>query len=251
MLECRGVSKSFGGMQAVRRCSVEVPEHSIVGLIGPNGAGKTTLFNIIAGVFPPSEGEVDFLGRTISGLPTWTIARLGVVRTFQIPHGFPRMTVLENLMASPLKQLGEGFWQGLYTGQRVRQQERANQLKAHKLLDSIGMFPRRNELVASLSAGEARMVELVRQLMLDPQVLLLDEPAAGINPALTEDLLQLLRRLRAEGATILTIDHNLSFIMELCDFIYVMHAGEIIASGLPDEIYSNEKVIEAYIGSVE
>jgi neutral amino acid transport system ATP-binding protein len=250
MLECRTVSKSFGGLQAVSRCSIEVSEHAIVGLIGPNGAGKTTLFNVIAGVYRSSEGEVLFRGKSINQLPTWAIAGLGIARTFQIPHGFPRMTIMENMMASPLRQSGEGFWRGLALGPKVRREDQLNRATAHRLLDSIGMLERRNELVANLSAGEARMVELVRQLMLDPAVLLLDEPAAGINPALTEDLLTLLRRLRSDGATILAIDHNLGFIMDLCDFIYVMHQGEIIASGTPDEIYANDKVIEAYIGSV-
>jgi ABC-type branched-subunit amino acid transport system ATPase component len=249
VLECHEVTKRFGGLRAVHKCSIDVREHAIVGLIGPNGAGKSTLFNIVAGVYHPSEGEVVFRGEKISNLPPWAVASLGVVRTFQTPHGLPQMTVMENMMAAPLGQSGESFWRGLILDRTVLSQERAHRAEAHRLLDSIGMLRRRNELVTNLSAGEARMVELVRQLMLHPAILLLDEPAAGINPALTEDLLGLLRRLRSDGATILAIDHNLGFIMELCDSIYVMHQGEIIANGTPDEIYANERVIEAYIGS--
>ena len=248
MLACHEITKRFGGLRAVHKCSIEVREHSIVGLIGPNGAGKSTLFNVVAGVYHPSEGEVVFRGKIISNLPPWSVARLGIARTFQTPHGLPHMTVMENMMAAPLAQSGESFWRGLILDWAVLRQERTHRAEAHRLLDSIGLLDRRNELVANLSAGEARMVELARQLMLQPAILLLDEPAAGINPALTEDLLALLRRLRRDGTTILAIDHNLGFIMDLCDSIYVMQQGEIIAKGTPDEIYANERVIEAYIG---
>ncbi|MCL5942501.1 MAG: ABC transporter ATP-binding protein [Actinobacteria bacterium] len=244
MLEVKGVTKYFGGLCAVHDCTLSVEADSITGLIGPNGAGKTTLFNVIAGVYPPNQGEVWFRGEKISDAAPWAIAGKGVARTFQTPHGFPQMTIMENLMVSPLRQKGEGVFRGLLRGARVRAEEKAHRRKALELLDTIGMVDRRNELVVNLSAGEARMVELVRQLMLDPQILLLDEPAAGINPALCGKLLDLLRRLRHEGLTLLVIDHNLSFIMELCDTIYVLSHGEVT----PAAVSADPKVIEAYLG---
>jgi branched-chain amino acid transport system ATP-binding protein len=248
MLECRSVSKHFGGVKAVRECTLKVDEHGIVGLIGPNGAGKTTLFNVIAGVFPPTGGEVYFKGAKISGLSPWQIAERGIARTFQTPHGFPLMTVMENLMVAPLGQSGDALMRGLVGGGRVRTQEDENHGKAMRLLESIGLMEYRNELVVNLSAGDARLVEMIRQLMLNPSILLLDEPAAGINPALTGHLLALLRQLRADGLTILAIDHNLGFIMELCDYIYVLAQGRVISQGTPAEIIKDPAVIEAYLG---
>jgi branched-chain amino acid transport system ATP-binding protein len=248
VLEIKNVSKNFGGLEAVSGCTLTVKENSITGLIGPNGAGKTTLFNVIANVYQPTKGEVLFRGEKLSGTPTWKVPGKGLARTFQTPHGFPLLTVMESLMATPLNQRGERILSAFIRGPKVRAQEAANREKAHELLRSIDMLERRNELVVNLSAGEARLVEMARQLMLDPKVLLLDEPAAGINPALRDNLVELLRRLRTEGLTILVIDHNLGFIMDICDYIYVLARGRVIAEGSPQEISQNPTVIEAYVG---
>ncbi len=248
MLEIKNVSKHFGGLKAVQDCTLTVKENSITGLIGPNGAGKTTLFNVIANVYPPTEGEVLFQGEKLSGIAAWKVPGRGVARTFQTPHGFPKLTVMESLMAAPMHQKGENIAHGFIRGRKVRAQEAENREKAHELLRSIDMLERRNELILNLSAGEARMVEMTRQLMMDPKVLLLDEPAAGINPALQGTLLAMLKRLRSEGLTLLVIDHNLGFIMELCDYIYVLARGKLIAEGSPDEVSKNPTVLEAYVG---
>jgi branched-chain amino acid transport system ATP-binding protein len=248
VLEINNVSKHFGGLKAVSECTLTVKENSITGLIGPNGAGKTTLFNVIANVYPPTEGEVVFQGQKLNGTAAWKVPAKGVARTFQTPHGFPLLTVMESLMAAPLNQSGEKILSAFVRGPKVRAQETALREKAHDLLSSIGMLERRNELIVNLSAGEARLVEMTRQLMMDPKVLLLDEPAAGINPALQGNLLALLKRLRSEGMTFLVIDHNLGFIMELCDYIYVLARGKLIAEGPPEEITKNPVVLEAYVG---
>jgi ABC-type branched-subunit amino acid transport system ATPase component len=248
VLEINNVSKHFGGLKAVSECTLTVKENSITGLIGPNGAGKTTLFNVIANVYPPTEGEVVFQGEKLNGTAAWKVPAKGVARTFQTPHGFPLLTVMESLMAAPLNQSGEKILSAFVRGRKVKAQETALREKAHDLLSSIGMLERRNELIVNLSAGEARLVEMTRQLMMDPKVLLLDEPAAGINPALQGNLMALLKRLRSEGMTFLVIDHNLGFIMELCDYIYVLARGKLIAEGPPEEITKNPVVLEAYVG---
>jgi len=248
LLEVKNVSKSFGRLKAVSNCNMEVVEGKITGLIGPNGAGKTTLFNVIAGFLPPTEGEVRYRGEVITGTPAYLLARKGIVRTFQTPHGFTELTLMENLMAAPKNQEGESLWKALRMGPAVKQQEKEFKEKALYLLEKINMVDRRNEKVGNLSAGEARLVELVRQLMLDPVLLLLDEPAAGINPTVQDQIIDMLRGLIKQGITLLIIDHNLGFITALSDKIYVMDMGEIVVEGDPDYVIHHEKVKEIYLG---
>lgn len=250
VLEVKNVSKVFGGLRAVDQASFQVKENSITGLIGPNGAGKSTLFNCIAGYYPPTAGEIFFKKEKTSGFSADQMAKRGLARTFQTPQGFAQMTVMENLMVVPKEQSGEHPWQGLINSKKVQEQEEEIRRKSLKLLEDFGMLDRKNELIANLSAGEARIVEIARQLMLNPEILLLDEPAAGINPALQNHLIQILLRLRKQGLTLLLVDHNLGFISSLCDYIYVLHLGQIIAEGTPQEIFRNPRVVEVYLGGI-
>lgn len=248
LLEIKNVSKYFGRLKAVSGANMEIVKGKTTGLIGPNGAGKTTLFNVVAGFLPATEGEVIYNNEVVTSLPAYKLARKGIVRTFQTPHGFPELTLMENLMAAPKNQEGESLWKSILMVPSVKRQEKENKEKALHYLEEIKMVDRRNEKVGNLNAGEARMVELVRQLMLDPELLLLDEPAAGVNPAHQETLIEMLNNLKKRGITLLVIDHNLGFITTLSDKIYVMHRGEVVLEGLPDYVIANEKVKEIYLG---
>jgi ABC-type branched-subunit amino acid transport system ATPase component len=248
MLEIKDISKQFGGLKAVSHCNMKIEAGQITGLIGPNGAGKTTLFNVIAGYFPATEGEIYYRGEKITGTPGYLLARKGIVRTFQTARGFTQLTLMENLMAAPKNQEGENLVQALLMGPKVRRQEKENKEKALHMLETVGMADRRNEIVGNLNAGEARMVELVRQLMLDPDLLLLDEPAAGIIPSAQDKLLGLLKELQKNGKTLLVIDHNLGFITALSNKMYVMHFGEVVVEGDPDYVMNHDKVKEIYLG---
>ena len=247
-LEVQNVTKRFHGFTAISNCSLQIPKGRITGLIGPNGAGKTTLFNCISSFLPLSEGSINFKGEDISSLPPHAIVQKGIARTFQVPHGFKRLTVLENLMAAPLHQQGEKIFNIFFRPRGYKQEEQVNKEKAARLLDKTHLSDRRNDLVSNLTTGEARMLELARQLMFDPEILLLDEPAAGVNPSVQEILCQFIMELFAEGMTFLIIDHNLEFITRLSHHIYVMNAGEIFFQGVPEEVMNNAQVKEIYLG---
>ncbi|MCZ7662899.1 MAG: ABC transporter ATP-binding protein [Thermoleophilia bacterium] len=248
MLETREVSKHFGGVKAVNGVSLMVEEYAIVGLIGPNGAGKTTLFSVISGALSLTSGRVSFEGADISGHRPWEIAEKGVVRTFQTPRGFPRMSVLENMLVFASERT-TGFWKNLLAGGRLSAEERRNISRADEILSSVGLLDRRNVLVEELSAGELKLLEFARPLMAKPKMLLLDEPAAGVNPALLEHVVTYITQLRNNGLTFFIVDHNLGFIMDICDHLYVMADGELICSGAPDAVACDPNVIESYIGT--
>ena len=244
MLTVTNVDKFYGGVKAVEDVSLEVDEGKIIGLIGTNGAGKTTLFNVISGFDKLDRGSVNFEGKEISNLLPSKIANLGMIRTFQTATGFPRLTVLENLLVFSENNNFEFYKNFLSKNKQNKEQID----KAENLLEKFGLFEKKNQWVVDLSAPELKILEFARAIMGNPQIMLLDEPAAGVNPALLEQLMEIIKELNGEGITFLIVDHNLRFICEISDFIYVMNDGKLIAQGNPEEIINNELVIETYIG---
>ncbi len=250
MLEVGGLVKEFGGLRAVDGVSFTLRPNTITGLIGPNGAGKTTLFNTIAGVHRPDAGEISFHGRRIGGLPPHRIFREGLVRTFQIPRPFARMTVLENCMLVPTRQAGERFWNNWFSRARVRAQERACRDRAMEMLEFVGLARLSGEFASHLSGGQQKLLELARVLMAEPSLILLDEPGAGVNPTLLVTIMDKLRELHARGITFLIIEHNMDLIMTLCDPVLVMAQGKLLLEGPPDRVRTDQRVLDAYLGGV-
>ncbi|MFS8665429.1 MAG: ABC transporter ATP-binding protein [Limnochordales bacterium] len=248
ILEVRNLVKEFGGIRAVDDCSFDVRAGSITGLIGPNGAGKTTAFNMVTGFIRPDKGEIRFRGQRIDHLPPHVIFRQGIARTFQIPRELRLMTVLENLMLVPLHQGGEGLWQSWFLPGRVRVQEEQIYRRAVEVLEFVQLIHLRDELAANLSVGQKKLLELARVLMADPDLILLDEPAAGVNPTLMKKLAGYVRTLRDQGKTFLLVEHNMDLIADLCDWVIVMNNGRPLVEGKPHEVREHPEVLEAYLG---
>ena len=244
MLEVTNINKFYGGVRAVENVSIEVKKGKIIGLIGTNGAGKTTLFNVISGFDKSDNGIVNLSGKDITKLTPSNIAELGLIRTFQTATGFPRLTVLENLLVFSSKNNFNFFDNFL-----VKQDNSHDLIEtAENVLKNFGLLEKKNQWVADLSAPELKILEFARAIMGDPLIMLLDEPAAGVNPALLENLMSIITELNKNGVTFLIVDHNLRFICEITDYIYVMNDGKLIAEGTPDAIINNELVIQTYIG---
>jgi len=242
------VTRTFGGLVAVQVEHLEFQRGCITGLIGPNGAGKTTLFNLLTGFDQPNSGRWTFDGKSLAKLPPHRVARLGVVRTFQIPRAFLRMTVWENLLFAGTEHPGEHFWAGLLgtPGSRRREREvaeRADEVLAYLEIEQVADLP-----ASSLSGGQRKLLELGRSLMLDPTLLLLDEPFAGVAPALTAKIADKLAQLRASGTTILLVEHDLETVMRLVDHLVVMHLGAVLVAGDPATVRSDDRVLTAYLG---
>jgi len=250
VLRVENLDKKFGGIHAIRNCSLTVEEGTITGLIGPNGAGKTTLFNLITGFHDPDAGRVYFKDEDITDLTPHEIFEKNLFRTFQITREIQEMTVLENLMLIPRQQTGERLWNSWFNRGLVTQQEDENRKTALEVLEFLEMEDRRNEIAKNLPGGEKKLLDLGRMMMAEPEMVLLDEPGSGVPPSLQNKVNNYVRNIRDEqGITFLVVEHDMNIIMDLCDPIIVLVDGEKLTKGKPDEIKSNEKVIEAYLGS--
>ncbi|OGN94060.1 MAG: ABC transporter ATP-binding protein [Chloroflexi bacterium RBG_13_50_10] len=251
MLEIRDVVKDFEGIRAVNHCSFHVKRGAITGLIGPNGAGKTTLFNLITGFLKCTSGQIFSEGERIDGLPPHDIFRRGIVRTFQIPRELKRMTVIENLMLVPGRQIGEHIWGSWFLPWRVQRQEQEIEARAIDVLRFVNLIHLKNEYADNLSSGQKKLLELARTLMAEPQLVLLDEPGAGVNPTLLNQLVEDIRRSCAEkNLTFLVIEHDMDLIMRLCNPIIVISNGQKIMEGSPYEVQRDQRVLEAYLGGL-
>ena len=248
MLILNDVVKAFGGHRAVDGVSCTIERGAITGLIGPNGAGKTTLFNVLAGAMPPSSGSVTLDGRSIGGERSDRIFAAGLARTFQIPRPFPAMTVLENVMLAPRHQAGEVFWANWLTPARVARQEAELRDKAHHWLDFVGLDQLAGEPARVLSGGQRKLLELARVMVAEPKIVLLDEPGAGVNPALLETIVERIAALHRQGVSFLIIEHNMDMVAELCQPVMVMAQGRLLVSGRASEVLRDPRVVEAYLG---
>ena len=240
LLEAQDVCKAFGGIQALNACSISVEQRTITGLIGPNGSGKTTLFNVMTGYERVDSGQVNFQGQTITNTTPDKVFRLGVGRTFQLTRVFPRLTVLENMHVAAQRNDLKGLlsrWSSTH-----------EQKRALELLDFVGLTKLKNLPAGNLSYGQKKLLEFAFVLIAEPQVILLDEPAGGINPTMINYLTERIRTLNERGTTFLIVEHNMEFVMGLCHKIMVMHRGTKIAEGTPVEVRANPAVLEAYLG---
>lgn len=250
IIDVRNVSKHFGGLAAVSRCSLQVERGTVTGLIGPNGAGKSTLFNMVAGNIRPDEGQIVFDGRDVTGLKPHELFGRGLMRTFQIAHEFSHMTALENLMMVPGDQPGESLMNTLFRPGLVAAHEVGVRQKANDVVDFLKLGHVKNELAGNLSGGQKKLLELGRTMMVDAKAVLLDEVAAGVNRTLLHDLAGNIERMNRElGYTFFVIEHDMDLIGRLCDPVIVMAQGEVIAQGPLDELRQNPEIIEAYFGA--
>ncbi len=250
-LQVNSITKQFGGLVAVDNVSFEVEKGEIVSIIGPNGAGKTTVFNMLTGVYTIDSGEIIFDGTPIHNTNPYNIVNRGISRTFQNIRLFPNMRVIENVLVGTHIRTKYGFFDALFRTGRYKKEESEKVVHAAKVLKDIGLGNRINDYAQNLPYGEQRKVEIARAIATDAKIILLDEPAAGMNPQESDELLCFIRQLRDKGYTIILIEHDMSVVMNISDRIYVIDHGKKIAQGLPGEIANNECVIEAYLGGVK
>jgi branched-chain amino acid transport system ATP-binding protein len=249
LLVVDALCKNFGGHQAVDRVSFDLAAGAIGGLIGPNGAGKTTLFNCLTGFMPAASGNVLLDGVSIGGRSATAVFAAGLARTFQIPRPFPAMTVLENVMVAPRGQLGERFWTNWLQPRAVAAQELQTLAAARHWLDFVGLSSLENQPASILSGGQRKLLELARVMVSVPKIVLLDEPGAGVNPALLDQIVDKVQALNAQGTTFLIIEHNMDLVASLCQPVMVMAQGQLLMTGKADDVLNDPRVVEAYLGS--
>jgi neutral amino acid transport system ATP-binding protein len=242
------VVRRFGGLTAVDVKHVEVQRGSITALIGPNGAGKTTFFNLLTGFDVPDEGSWTFNGKSLSGVPAHKVARSGMVRTFQLTKALSKLKVIDNMRLGATGQKGESFWNALIPG-IWRQQEDEITARAEDLLTRFKLIAKKDDFAGSLSGGQRKLLEMARALMVQPDMVMLDEPMAGVNPALTQSLLGHVKQLREDGMTVLFVEHDMDMVHDISDWIIVMGQGGVIAEGTPDKVMADPRVIDAYLGA--
>jgi len=242
------VVRQFGGLTAVDVKHVEIQRGAITALIGPNGAGKTTFFNLLTGFDKPDTGKWTFNGRSLAGMPAYRVARLGMVRTFQLTKVLAKLSVMENMRIGATGQSGERLWKSMFSF-LWRSEEKSNTERAEALLKRFKLDTKRDDFAGSLSGGQRKLLEMARALMVEPELVMLDEPMAGVNPALKQSLLGHVKSLREDGMTVLFVEHDMDMVRDISDWVIVMAQGQIIAEGPPDSVMSDQRVIDAYLGS--
>jgi branched-chain amino acid transport system ATP-binding protein len=242
------VKKSFGGLTAVDVEHLEIPSGAITALIGPNGAGKTTLFNLLTGFDTPDTGAWSFEGKELAGVPSFKVAKMGQVRTFQLTKALSLLTVLENMKLGAKNQTGEKLLNSLLPF-LWRKQDKELEVKAMELLKKFKLDAKKDDFAASLSGGQRKLLEMARALMTDPVLVMLDEPMAGVNPALTQSLLEHVLNLKKEGMTVLFVEHDMHMVRHIADWVVVMAEGKVVAEGPPDTVMKEQAVIDAYLGA--
>ncbi|MPS26125.1 MAG: ABC transporter ATP-binding protein [Alcaligenaceae bacterium] len=248
LLEARGLRKSFGGVRAVRGISLAIPADGVFALIGPNGAGKSTMMNLLSGAYQPNEGEILFNGRNLVGTPAYARARLGIARTFQSIRLFKQLSVAENVMAGFYVHRDVPWWQYVFPGRRARQNTADCRRETLELLQLVGLDALAARRAGTLAYGQQRMLEIARAMATQPRLLLLDEPAAGLNSTEVQFLLELIGKLRRRGVTVVVVEHNMDLVMTVADHVFVMDHGEYLFQGKPHEVQTDEGVIAAYLG---
>jgi len=250
ILRLEGVTRDFGPFRAVNAVSLDIMPGTITGLIGPNGAGKTTLFNVLTGMLPPDAGRVLLNGQDVTRMTPDRLFAQGLGRTFQIPRPFARMSVLENVMLAPMAQLGERLLGPFLRAREMREQERAIRARAMEVLKFVTLDTLADQAAGEISGGQMKLLELARVLMGDPQLILLDEPAAGVNPTLTKLLIEKIEELNRGGKTFVIIEHDMDFVMEHCDPVIALAEGKVVFQGSPAEAQADPILLDAYLGAL-